>query len=568
MTTTTVRADRHDWLVILGPCFLALFIRIAFIVQIRDVALFQGFELDSRYYDAWALSISRGNIIGNDAFYGLPLYPYILGLLYSLFGHSIEIARFSQAVFDAVSCYLLFLVGKYYFSKPVGVAAALVFAFYGMAIFFNAFLVSTSLAMLLVLLILLTLHSILVKATYPRWAFLGLLIGVTALTNSSVLLFSLFIAAWAFISGNPAAKKRLIPSLGVMTVALLFPLSLSTVHNYAAARDFVPLTSHAGITFYAGNNPLSQGTYRIPGHFGDDVEHTRVVTKKIAEEKTGRRLKPSEVSGYWFNEGIRFIRENPARYLRLALRKVYFFWWTREIPESFPLSAAREHASVLRFAPFGFAIISPLSLLGMALSFRREDRTLPILYLYILSIQVSSVLYFINTRYRLAIEPVLILFAVNGIVRLYELIKQNRYFLVVVLITATSGVFFILNINIATYDKASVYTKLGISYANKGKMDEAQAAFERAAEINPAAPVIQFNLGTFYLNRQEHQKSIHHLTNAIRSSPDYIDAHNNIGTAYLKLGNVEMAVRHFKRSLEINPNQQNIREAVEGLQKR
>ena len=49
----------------------------------------------------------RGDWIGSDVFYQAPLYPYFLGVLYTVFGHDLLIVRIVQAVVGALSAALL-----------------------------------------------------------------------------------------------------------------------------------------------------------------------------------------------------------------------------------------------------------------------------------------------------------------------------------------------------------------------------------------------------------------------------------------------------------------------------
>ena len=49
--------------------------------------------VDSLFHDRWAQSIAGGNILGREAFFRAPLYIYLLGGLYTVFGHALLVAR-------------------------------------------------------------------------------------------------------------------------------------------------------------------------------------------------------------------------------------------------------------------------------------------------------------------------------------------------------------------------------------------------------------------------------------------------------------------------------------------
>ena len=105
-----------DFIIVIAIFIIAIIVRILFIQQITHSPLTY-FSIDDEYYNVWALEISKGNIIGKEIFYGLPFYPYLLGLIYFLFGHSILIARIFQIVLGSVSCVLLYFIGKKVFDK-------------------------------------------------------------------------------------------------------------------------------------------------------------------------------------------------------------------------------------------------------------------------------------------------------------------------------------------------------------------------------------------------------------------------------------------------------------------
>src|ERR1041385_4214747 len=56
---------------------------------------------DMHFYDEWAQQILQGRLTDHLAFYGLPLYAYVLALVYKLVGYGPFIPGLFQAGFDA-----------------------------------------------------------------------------------------------------------------------------------------------------------------------------------------------------------------------------------------------------------------------------------------------------------------------------------------------------------------------------------------------------------------------------------------------------------------------------------
>jgi len=77
-----------------------------------------------------------------------------------------------------------------------------------------------------------------------------------------------------------------------------------------------------------------------------------------------------------------------------------------------------------------------------------------------------------------------------------------------------------------------VWTNLGAAYlgnpilARDEEHEKAIAAFEKAFEINPAAPNVAYNLGLIYRDRKEYETAIHWFEKAIQANPTDQDARN------------------------------------------
>jgi 4-amino-4-deoxy-L-arabinose transferase-like glycosyltransferase len=72
--------------------------------------------LDVSIYDTQAQAISKG-MSEDGVFYAMPLYPYLLGLLYALFGHSLYIVRLFQIIIGTLNIFLIYIIGKKIFDK-------------------------------------------------------------------------------------------------------------------------------------------------------------------------------------------------------------------------------------------------------------------------------------------------------------------------------------------------------------------------------------------------------------------------------------------------------------------
>src|SRR6185503_18142953 len=91
---------------------LAAALRLAHVWALRDTPWFEHLVVDPGYYDLWAQHIAAGNWLGGDrAFYMDPLYPYVLGGLYRLFGRDLLAVRLVQVAMSVGSCALVARLG-------------------------------------------------------------------------------------------------------------------------------------------------------------------------------------------------------------------------------------------------------------------------------------------------------------------------------------------------------------------------------------------------------------------------------------------------------------------------
>jgi 4-amino-4-deoxy-L-arabinose transferase-like glycosyltransferase len=108
-----------------GVFLCALAVRLLHVWQMRGTPFFDALMGDARGYDAWAQRLAAGDWIGHDVFYQAPLYPYFLGLVYTVFGRDLLIVRIVQAILGASSCVLVGYAANRLFLDRAGVVAGL-----------------------------------------------------------------------------------------------------------------------------------------------------------------------------------------------------------------------------------------------------------------------------------------------------------------------------------------------------------------------------------------------------------------------------------------------------------
>jgi len=568
---------------------LALVVRLVHVWQIRKAPFFTVLMGDARAYDEWAQQIARGDWLGHQVFYQAPLYPYFLGTLYTIAGRDLLVVRLCQAIIGSLSCVLLGLTASRLFSRQAGVIAGLGLALYAPAIFFDGLLQKSVLDVFFVCLSI-WLLSDLVEEPQKRlsWFWLGLAMGALSLTRENAIVFVGVTLLWALARRQRPGQER-VATAGVFLVGLAVILLPVAVRNSVVDRGFYLTTSQFGPNFYIGNNPRADGTY-MSLRFGRGApEYERQDATELAEDATGRRLNPAEVSRYWTTQALAFIRSEPLAWLKLQGRKIALLWNRSEMLDTESQESYAEWSTPLRLVgPLNhFGVLVPLAFLGLIVTWPLRDR-LWVFYGITTAYAASVVMFYVFARYRYPLVPFLVLFAAAGLVALPRLRHANaRSSALVAGVIGVAAVFVnwpmlstdlmraITEHNLGAAlqsdgrledaiehyrravtirsDYAPAYNNMGAALRAKGQVADAVASYERALARQPDYPEAHYNLGNVLLDQGKLDDAIDHFRRALHSLPGP-DVHNNLGIAFAAKGQPNEAITEFRDALRLDPD--------------
>src|SRR5262245_46550957 len=101
--------------------FAAVFLlRLIVLVRLTGSHFLVPDQGDMQFYNNWALRILRGEWTDHHAFYGLPLYAYLLAAIYELFGYTPFLPGLIQAGLDAGTAVLIYKLAGKLFSEAEG----------------------------------------------------------------------------------------------------------------------------------------------------------------------------------------------------------------------------------------------------------------------------------------------------------------------------------------------------------------------------------------------------------------------------------------------------------------
>ena len=344
-----------------------------------------------------------------------PVFPLLWSVGYRIFNPEtsrggLYFIQLMNCVFSALTCWPIFWLGRKLFNAKLGGAAAWTWAFLPLAILFPLeWTWDQSLSALLLALVLCA--TFYLRDAAPgsmAWSGYGLLWGFTALVNPTLCLALPFLMAWlAYSRRRTDAWPSLRP---LLRVALLFVLAILPwiARNYFVLDGFMFIKSNFGLELWLGNNAQVPADDVYAHALNPMVNHQQLFQLAFAGEPVYMRAKQ--------RAAVAFIRANPVTFLKLFSRRVLDTW------TAWYDSHIDKWIVALRLGWVWVAFCGAFSLLagaGLIMSLRRKfPDTLPLVLCAIL-LPVPYYVTHSSLRYRHPVDPILTLFAVYAVARIY-----------------------------------------------------------------------------------------------------------------------------------------------------
>ena len=551
--------------------FLGVFVfRLLVLVRLTGSQFLLPSSGDMFFYNDWALRILRGNWTEHTAFYGLPLYAYLLAGIYKICGYSPFVPGLLQAGCEGGTAVLLYKLGVLAFpgdsdqavekaqrgadlhrGQVIGIAAAMGWALFQPAQGYSVILMPT--AWLVFVFWFVVWQIVKRKQAPPLWQLmlLGGVIGFTAMGIATILFLVPLLLAAIFLRWVAPLSYRSTGPIMVLAGVFL-GASPAWIHNHFVAHDSVFLSAHSGVNFWIGNNPVATGYPRFPPGLHAGQEAMLKDSIASAEKAAGRPLKRSEVSSYWSQKAHDWIRRHPIDFLKLLGTKFKNFWSAFSYDDISVVTALRDQS--VTFPGEGFGLIAALGLPGLIIACWKFPISRWIAAAVLLHMG-SLLTVFVTERYRLAAVPGLLLFAAYGLWVLWQSFATARYRL--------AGLFlFLLFFGTAfvsmpqkdpTLWALDTYNS-GLQAFDAGQVELARQRLDLAYAYSPYNAEINFAEGNLHLALRETDTAKSYYLSALRLDPEHVGAYNNLGVLALQESRWELAARFFRHALEHAPN--------------
>jgi tetratricopeptide (TPR) repeat protein len=534
---------------------LALIVRLVFADQWHATPYGMSPQLDALAYNDWAINISHGHVLHGRVFYQSPLYPYLLGIIYTFLGPNLWFPSLFNVLVSAVTCSLLSCLAFAAFGPWAAVTTGVLAAFYRPAIFYTAPVMKESLVLFLLACFAFKIFRARAANRTIDFLYSGVFLGLCAIARGNVLVLVPIIPL-LLLWKRPQyyLKNGLVFVLGCCLAIL--PV---TLHNMIVGKDLVLLSYADGFNAYIGHGPAATGTSYVfpPGVTSNPAEEEFDVSR-IASQAVGHDLKPSEVSAWWRHQALIYALENPAHELRLLKAKVITFWSNDEPFDNYNISFIEHHFTTLLSWPLvGFGLVTSLAVFAMGASPQESRGNLAFFIIFVLVYMLSLMPFYVTDRYRLPVIVFLLPLAGAATPAAYWCysMKEVQRFSCMVLIAVCMLGLTLWPTAADSEDEAFNWGVLCSIYENQGFHIAAIEAMDQAVTVNPHKVGVDALINTaqamdFLGRRAEAENFLQRATSA------YVldgSLYYNIGRMKYIDGDYVSALSAFQKTIELSP---------------
>jgi len=355
------------------------------------------------------------NPIGNEGqtfFYcwRTPVFPIIIAIIYAITGINNYFAvKIFLAFIGSVSCIFVYFIGKRIFDENTGKIASIFTAISPSFIFFSGYVAPIILTLFLGLIPFFFITRDIKRMSLFNYITGGIFLGIGVLCREILIIILLILPVWMFFYYRN--KKEIIFRIFLFFAGFILTLSPWVIRNYRIYHKWI-LTSTNGIwTFYAANNESALSDVRGYSYSYD------------VKELKG--LNEIELRATFRSWGINFIKKNPKKYFTLVRKRGFDFWRLYPHTISGPGKAYSYKHIIL-----GIMYTLPMYFFGIVgffySLFRKQWKKPLLIYLFIFLYSLLHILFRSAIRFRIPVEPYLIIIASYGFVEFFKKHKKCK----------------------------------------------------------------------------------------------------------------------------------------------
>jgi len=360
--------------------------------------------------DYWRISnnIFRGEgIILDKQFQSLrpPGYPVFISGIRLINKENVFVIRVCQILLGSLCVIGVFYLSELIFhDKRISLAAAFLIAIDPTSVYFSNLVLSDTLLSVLLLIFIILLYLALRRKVLWLSLGAGITAGIMSLVSASMVLIVPFCFIVLYLASN--TRKNIVLTFSIILVSMMIVMLPWGIRNYKIHKTFIFTTTQGGLGLYESVGPEANA-----GPVGSII---REKYKDIFNQKG-----EIELDQYWRQKAYQAIRNDPARFMKLAIKKFFRMW-------SITINYQSAHPVLYNTVSIMFYL--PIFLLLMASFFYAKDKWQSCLILMIPIVYKSMIhMVFIGSvRYRVPLMPYVSIMAAFALVQIFHTNSKMR----------------------------------------------------------------------------------------------------------------------------------------------
>jgi len=379
--------------------FASLISRVIAVIYFGDVELdYEWGVIVSNLYNngVFGFRTIDGTIVPN--IFMPPFYPIFIYLIKSIAnGNSyyLEIVIYLQVLLSVYAVYIFYKTLLYFFSEKLTYFSSFIFSLFPMNVYACSQISSASIILSFLVIYFYSFLSFIEKNSNKNLMIFSLMSAALILLRGEFIAFYILTLLYYFL--NKKDLKFILSSF-LITLILVSPYLIRNYKTFGV----ITIAKAEGYDLWKGNNPRA----KAEGYYGE------IISEKLKNDIN--ELKPTKdydikIDKLFKNQAIRYISENPLNYIKLYFKKFFAFLFF-DMNSSYP-----NYYNPLHLIPK--IILSITTIIGIFLSFRKENFLSYLSVYYFFSISLFSI-FFILPRYSLFLLPVQLILSTYALKKL------------------------------------------------------------------------------------------------------------------------------------------------------
>lgn len=368
---------------------------------------------DAREFDELAQNLAAGKgyqMGGEITAFRAPGFPLFLAGVYRLFGVSYSVARIVFSLVGALTVLALYAVARHFMRESWALLCAGILTIYPHHAYYSIHFLSEPLFTLLLLLATWCLLYPPDRLHVGRNLLAGFLFGLAVLIRPLILLLMPMLGVWALFHYRRWWQVAVL-SVCLIAVAEVITITPWSIRNHRVTGSFTTMTTNGGSTFWGSNNERVLTEPQLHGGWISTSElpgKTELVAPLPTELERDRKE---------WELGLIFLREHPGSIPQLLAHKLLRFWnpWLATPNKLLNLAVLFSYGLVLPIAGIGFWVTWH--------SLKQGQSSEWLLVFHVAATLMGALIFWGAARFRLPIEPLLIVYATLGIQQIWAWLR-------------------------------------------------------------------------------------------------------------------------------------------------